>query len=259
MIQPFLVYGSLRPGLGLVDLGVAEPTLRWLSCLDLPPWAMRVGVREDALLLLDAPRHELLLVPLPLLRAAAAGRLACERPEPLVQRIRLDEPEMPYEALASGDDLFVLRLPHQRGGALPLGARRRWLRPRRPAADWQLAPRLPDRCRRLCAPARRRNGFRGGCGLVLHRREPLRQPLRRGPPLRHRPGAAERRAAAPGCLPRCRQRRRPLPAPALLGPLRPGGGRAGRSGLCPAPPHRQPNRASARICKRTRARSSKSS
>ncbi len=108
MAKPFVVYASLLPGLGLVDMGAAEPTVRWLRCLDVPSWAMRIGVRDDALTFLDAPGHQVLLVPLPLFRAVAAGSRACETPEPgLVHHIRLDEHEMPYEGLSSGDDLFV--------------------------------------------------------------------------------------------------------------------------------------------------------
>jgi len=139
--EPLVVYASVLPGLGLVDAGAPDAAPRWLRCLDLPPWASRIGVHDDALAMLDARGHRVLLVPVSVLRAIAAGQRRCDVPEPgLVRTVELEDNAVPYEAQSQGDDLYVTYFTTNRL------VRYRWVAPANGAGpalarvgSWQLA------------------------------------------------------------------------------------------------------------------------
>lgn len=81
---------------------------RRLDCAGLPEWALRVGAREDQLVLLDARRPAILTVSREALRRIALGRARCDATvAPLALRVPLAHGKTPYGGVLDGDRLFV--------------------------------------------------------------------------------------------------------------------------------------------------------
>jgi hypothetical protein len=82
---------------------------RRLGCLHLPRWAVRVGEKDDRLLLLDptAASPSLLAVDLERLRRIVAGRATCDDAHPPLVRVALHANKVPYRGLIDGDTIWV--------------------------------------------------------------------------------------------------------------------------------------------------------
>ncbi|MFZ5786193.1 MAG: hypothetical protein ACOY3Y_07095, partial [Acidobacteriota bacterium] len=105
--------------------GEGRAVTRRLTCLGLPRWALRVGATREHLLLLDAERPAVLLLPLAGLRALASGG-ACDPQRPPVHRLALASRDPPYAGLLLGDRLYLsffssnrVELHRLRAGATP--------------------------------------------------------------------------------------------------------------------------------------------
>jgi hypothetical protein len=119
-----VVYAAVSRELLLCD-GEGRAVTRRLACLGLPRWALRVGATPDHLLLLDAERPAVLLLPLAGLRALARGG-ACDPRRPPLHRLALASRDPPYAGLLLGDRLYLsffsgnrVELHRLRAGATP--------------------------------------------------------------------------------------------------------------------------------------------
>lgn len=76
-----------------------------LGCLGLPQWALRVGQRDGALVLLDPQARAILLLPIDALVRAANGETGCAAAQP--RRVPLACGQLPYRGVLDGNRLYV--------------------------------------------------------------------------------------------------------------------------------------------------------
>jgi hypothetical protein len=89
----------------LADPARADGPRVTLDCLELPEWALRVGVHGDELVLLDPKQFSILTLSTSALRRAAEGDAPCSAARP--RRVPLHAAQVPYRGLLDGDRLYV--------------------------------------------------------------------------------------------------------------------------------------------------------
>jgi hypothetical protein len=106
---PLLIYNSMSRDFSVIpDPSNPQTELQTMDCFGLGRWALRVGVREGYLIVLDANRRTIRSFDLEQLRSMVLSGPGCEGwQDSVVESTALEAPEVPYSAILIGERLYV--------------------------------------------------------------------------------------------------------------------------------------------------------